>query len=105
MKVVNTYKKLREKWYSWTIKIEGTDDELSQIKYVTYRLHESFPTRIIVSKNASNNFERTLQGWGEFLLKAEVTTKSGEKKHAALWLDLGFEHTKSRKQQNPGDFK
>lgn len=104
MKVVNTYKELRDNWYSWTVSIKGPDQELDQIKYVTYQLHETFANRRIVSTNASNNFARTMEGWGEFLLRAEVTMKSGEIKHAQLWLDFGFEHTKKEKQQYTGDF-
>jgi transcription initiation factor IIF auxiliary subunit len=87
------------------VSIQGTDEELGQIKNVTYLLHESFPSRRIVSKSASNNFARTLNGWGEFLLRAEAVMKSGEVKHTDLWLDLGFEHTKERKLKDTGDFK
>jgi transcription initiation factor IIF auxiliary subunit len=105
MKLVNTYEKMREDWYSWTISLQGSDDELSQIRYVTYLLHESFANRRIVSKDALNNFARTLNGWGEFLLQAEVIMKSGEKKTAELWLDLGFDHTKHEKERHTGVFK
>lgn len=105
MKVVNTYKKLRDDWYSWTVSVQGTDQELSGIKYVTYLLHETFPNRRIVSTNATNNFARTNDGWGEFLLRAEVTMKNGEIKHTELWLDLGFEDTKERKKEYTGDFE
>ena len=104
MKVVNTYEELQENWYSWTVSIQGTDQELSQIKYVTYLLHESFPSSEIVGTDAKNNFARTLAGWGEFLLRAEAVMKSGEIKSAELWLDLGFEHTKERKKKYTGDF-
>lgn len=104
MRAVNTYKKIRDDWYSWTVYIQGTDEELNQIKYVTYLLHESFPNRRIVSKDLANNFARKISGWGEFLLRAEAMMKNGEKKHAELWLDLDFDHTKDRKQQYTGDF-
>jgi len=105
MKVVNSYKKLRDDWYSWTVSIEGTDQELDQVKYVTYFLHETFANSRMVGKRASSNFARTLEGWGEFLLRAEAVMESGEKKHAELWLDLGFEHTAESKQQYTGDFE
>ena len=105
MKLVNTYKKDEGDWYSWTVKIQGTDEELSRIEHVTYLLHKSFPTRQIVSSNAAENFARKGAGWGEFLLQAEAIMKNGEKKHAKLWLDLGFEHTKDRKEKYLGDFE
>ena len=104
MKVVNTYKKIRDNWYSWTVSIQGTDEELGQIKKVTYLLHETFPNRRIVSKSSSDNFARTISGWGEFLLRAEAEMKNGEINHAELWLDLGFEHIKEEKQKYTGRF-
>ena len=104
MKVVNEYKKLRDNWYSWTVSIQGTDQELAQIKYVTYLLHETFLNRRIVSTSAANKFARTVEGWGEFLLRAEATMKSGETKQAELWLDLGVDHTNDKKRRYTGDF-
>ena len=104
MNLVNTYEKIRDDWYSWTVSIQGTAQELSQIKHVTYLLHETFPNRRIVSTKASNNFARKLHGWGEFLLRAEAVMENGETKHAELWLDLGFEHTRDRKEQYKGQF-
>jgi transcription initiation factor IIF auxiliary subunit len=105
MKVVNTYKKLGRDQYSWTVSIKGTDEELAQIKYVTYLLHETFSTPRIVGTRESRKFARTLTGWGEFLLKAEATMKNGDVKHAKLWLDLGFKHTKNEKKKYTGKFK
>jgi len=105
MKVVNTYEKLRDNWYSWTVSVQGTEQESGQIKYVTYLLHKTFPTRRIVSTNATDNFARATAGWGEFLLRAEAVMKSEDTKHAELWLDPGFEHTKEKKKKYMGDFK
>lgn len=104
MKATNTYKKIRDDWYSWTVFIEGTAQELNEIKRIIYQLHESFPTSRIVSTNALNNFARTSQGWGEFLVRVEAEMKSGETKNAERWLDLGFEHRKESKKKYPGDF-
>ena len=105
MKLVNTYKNLEGDWYSWTVSIEGTSEELSQVKHVTYQLHETFPNPRLVSTDAANNFARTATGWGEFLVRAEAVMKSGEKKHAKLWLDLGFEHTRNEKEIYTGEFE
>jgi len=104
LKLVNTYEKIRDDWYSWTVKIAGTRIELNQIKYVTYILHESFPNRRIVSSNSNNNYARTLEGWGEFLLQAEAQLKNGKKKFALLWVDLGSEFTLDEKNLYNGVF-
>ena len=104
MKATNTYKKIRDDWYSWTVFIEGTAQELNEIKQVVYHLHESFPTSRMVSTNALSNFARTNQGWGEFQVCVEAEMKSGGMKNAEMWLDLGFRHTKESKKKYPGDF-
>jgi transcription initiation factor IIF auxiliary subunit len=104
MKLINTYNKLSEGWYSWTASIDGTEEEINKINQVTYILHKSFPQRRIVSTNPSNNFSRTMDGWGEFLLKAEVEMKTGEKLTAELWLDLGLADTETAKSQYTGEF-
>ena len=104
MKATNTYKKIRDDWYSWTVFIEGTDQELDEIKQVVYQLHESFPTSRMVSTKASDNFARTTQGWGEFLVQVEVEMKNGETKYAQRWLDLGFKHGEELRERFPGNF-
>lgn len=104
MKVVNLYEKLGDNWFSWTVSIEGTSQELRNIKHVTYILHESFSNKRVVSSNNKNNFSRSLQGWGEFLLRAEATLKNETIKYAYLWLDLGFLNTRAEKQYFNGTF-
>ena len=115
MKVVNTYEKISgqekrftwiestDNWFNWTVSIDGTNEELSQIKYVTYILHKSFPNRRIISTDASTNFSRTQRGWGEFVLRAEATMKNGEVKVANKWLNLGFGNI-DKINEYPGDF-
>lgn len=104
MKVVNTYEKVRDNWFKWSVSIEGMPQELKNVRHVTYLLHESFPNRRIVSTNSSNNFARSLEGWGEFLLRAEAIMKNGGLKYAYLWLDLGFRNTRYQKERYNGIF-
>jgi transcription initiation factor IIF auxiliary subunit len=105
MKLVNTYKKIRDDYFSWVISIAGEKKELENIKNVTYYLHKTFPNQMMVSSNSSNNFSRETAGWGEFLIKADVKLKNGDVKHGKLWLDLGFRHTKDRKEKFKGEIK
>lgn len=104
MKVKNTYRQKGKNWYSWSVSIDGSKKELSQIKYVTYTLHPTFSERRIVAKRPSTNFRKTLEGWGEFLLLAEATMKNGDVKKAELWLNLGFGNTEDMKRYN-GEFE
>lgn len=104
MKVVNTYQMTRENWFSWTVSIDGTPQELQRVKYVTYFLHETFPNRRISSSNRTTKFAKTMNGWGEFILKAEATMLDNTTQFAYLWLNLGFSHTQNEKIRYNGEF-
>lgn len=104
MRLTNTYKKIRADWYSWTILINGTEEELEGIKYVKYFLHETFSSSQIVARDALKKFARSNSGWGEFLLHAKAFLKNGKTMSASIWLDLGFEHTKDKKKEYSGLF-
>ena len=103
MKLLNDYRQLRDNWYSWTIRIDGTEGELSKIDQVTYILHKSFPNNRLVSKDPTNQFEMTFQGWGEFLVKAEILLRDKTKSFGELWLNLGFPSTDDKKRDFPGN--
>lgn len=105
MRVINTYKKLRDDWYTWTVSIEGSQDELKNIDHVIYYLHPSFGSSQIVGTDPDNNFARTLEGWGEFLLKTIVILKNKEEKKAELWINLGDADTTAEKIKYDGTFK
>ena len=105
MKLKNKYKKIGDEYYSWEVLLDGTQNELNNIKNVTYKLHESFPNQMMVSSNASNKFLRKTSGWGEFLIRADIEMKNGKTKHGELWLDLGFPNTKKHKKKYKGEIK
>ncbi|MHA2029740.1 MAG: pYEATS domain-containing protein [Candidatus Hodarchaeales archaeon] len=102
MRLSNVYRQLRDNWYSWTISIQGTDKEIGKIDQVTYILHKSFPNNRLVSKDPTNQFAMTFQGWGEFLVKAEILMKDKTKNFGELWLNLGFPKTANKKRDFPG---
>ncbi|MFO0943882.1 MAG: pYEATS domain-containing protein, partial [Pirellulales bacterium] len=45
-------------------------DQLSTVKRVTYRLHSTFPNRIIATEARDKNFELWLNVYGEFTIVA-----------------------------------
>ena len=58
------------------IYLTGADlDKIAQVKYL---LHPSFPNPVAVSEDPTNNFEAWIWSWGGFLIKATITTKSGQ---------------------------
>ncbi|MHA2294101.1 MAG: pYEATS domain-containing protein [Candidatus Hodarchaeales archaeon] len=102
MKVVTNYEKLRDDWYAWSVEIEGTDEELDEIDHVTYLLHPTFPNNRLVSSDKEEKFVIYAQGWGEFLIQAELVMKDKREKNAKKWLDLGSDQTKEQKEKFNG---
>lgn len=64
-------------WWSWSIWIEGDDDQLDQIDHVVYQLHSTFadPVRTVRSRN--NKFRLKADGWGTFTIFARAITHDG----------------------------
>lgn len=71
--------------WDWSIFIEATDDVLSQIKYVEYTLHPSFPNplrRITDRGNDSGKgFFLSANGWGVFEIAIKVMFKNGKARY------------------------
>ena len=63
--------------YRMSISLEGRDDELDNVKQVTYILHPSFPNRERVTKARSTQFAITIWTYGEFNMTATVLFKDG----------------------------
>lgn len=58
------------------IYLTGADlDKVAQVKYL---LHPSFSNPVAVSEDPTNDFEVWIWSWGGFLIKATITTKSGQ---------------------------
>lgn len=60
------------------IYLTGSADALSEVKKVTYYLHESFPQPVRVSTDPKNNFEIWIMAWGGFLVRAEIELNTGD---------------------------
>jgi pYEATS domain-containing protein involved in immunity/TIR domain-containing protein len=65
-------------WWDWSVWVDGSAAELSKIKSVTYRLHETFPQPIQVKKNRKENFRLNSWGWGEFTITVNIDTGEGK---------------------------
>ena len=72
--------KTTEKYWDWTVFIQGPEDVLDQIKYVEYTLHPTFPNPVrIVSERGLHPYAFPLRtsGWGTFTIKIKVFLKDG----------------------------
>lgn len=61
---------------------------LSQIKRVSYRLHDDFPRQVVSNTVRADNFELWLTAYGEFNLVAYVELKDGSGQWLTRFLDL-----------------
>ena len=52
--------------WEWSVWIEGSDDDLDQIREVTYKLHPSFPRALRTTNNRTTKFKLQTEGWGTF---------------------------------------
>jgi hypothetical protein len=63
-------------------------DELHKVKRVTYRLHPTFPNRIIATEAREKNFELWLNVYGEFTIIAAVERDGQPPLWLTRYLDL-----------------
>lgn len=55
-----------EDWWDWEMHLEGSEEELNEIEYVEYTLHETFPNPIRRKYDAKDGFQLKTSGWGIF---------------------------------------
>jgi hypothetical protein len=88
LRLENDSKAEGENWWKWWVWVEGTQDEIAAVKFVTYRLHPSFRKPVQDVYDASTKFRLTSAGWGEFTITADAHLKSGESLRLERWLQL-----------------
>lgn len=77
------YKKYRRSHYNVRIWIEASDDELSRVEQVVYRLHRSFRNPVRKSTKASTKFSIGIWTWGMFEAGATLYLKDGTQERLA----------------------
>jgi transcription initiation factor IIF auxiliary subunit len=68
-------------WWSWSVWIDGSEDELNGIAKVEYTLHPTFPKPVRIVETRDNRFKLSTEGWGGFLIYASVFQKDGSLCH------------------------
>lgn len=77
--------------YSWTVFIVADESTLSNIAYVEYTLHPSFPNPVqsIKERGARCAFGLTSTSWGEFEVKVKIVFKNNDRpEYTKHWLNL-----------------
>ena len=69
--------------------LEGySEPHVDSILQVTYRLHHSFPTRLVATRDRHQAFELWLNVWGEFTVTAYVERRDAQPLWISRYLDL-----------------
>src|SRR5687767_4935045 len=77
LKLKNRWEYVDDDWWNWEAFIDGTPNELDQIKEVEYILHPTFVEPVRKVRARATKFCMQTEGWGAFKLKAYVTKKDG----------------------------
>jgi transcription initiation factor IIF auxiliary subunit len=77
LKIEQNQKYYGDDWWSWSVWIDGPEEELSNVTKVEYTLHPTFskPVRTITTRR--NQFKLSTEGWGTFPIYARVFKKDG----------------------------
>ncbi len=78
---INTSKYIGNHLWDWKVFIEATPETLSQIEYVEYELHPTFPEPIRRIHTRHNKFALSARGWGTFEIKIQVHFYDGTEKY------------------------
>lgn len=77
----NVATKQRDRWWKWTVYIQGSTQALNQIQCVQYKLHPTFPNpnrEVCVRGKSNQAFPLTATGWGTFEIGIRVFLKNGQ---------------------------
>jgi hypothetical protein len=77
-------------WWSWSVELDGPDDELDKVAYAQYTLHPTFPDPVQRVANRRTKFRLKSSGWGEFMIYVEVGYKNGKTGRLEHWLELSM---------------
>jgi transcription initiation factor IIF auxiliary subunit len=69
-----------EDYWDWQIYLTGDQKELSEIEYVEYTLHDTFPNPIRRVYNLTNGFKMKTAGWGIFAIFIRIHFKDEKRK-------------------------
>jgi YEATS family len=89
-------------YWDWWAKIDGSNKELDNIDRVTWHLHPSFSSPIVISNTRENGFKLETRGWGTFELEAIVHLKTKVELKLTHELELFYpENTKEPTESDP----
>jgi len=80
LRLRNSWHYVGNDWWEWAAFLDDEGSgELSQVDYVEYVLHPTFPNPVRKVTDPQDGFKMKTAGWGVFMLKAFVNKKQGDK--------------------------
>jgi|SRR5277367_2051337 len=79
-----------DEWWSWSVSLAGSDEELDAVAEVEYTLHPTFSDPVRRIKTRQNRFKLSTEGWGGFLIYARVVKKDASTCHLQHQLRLYY---------------
>jgi hypothetical protein len=74
--------------YAWCVFLEGSSEEIGNIRQIEYTLHPSFPDPVRIIGDADHCFALQSQGWGIFQIRVRITYQNKETARQGFWLKL-----------------
>lgn len=59
-------------WWTWSVWIEASNDDLANVEKVIWHLHPTFKDPVRVQTNRAEKFRLNTAGWGTFRIRADV---------------------------------
>ena len=79
-----------DEWWSWSVWIEGPEEELREINYVEYTLHPTFANPVLTIKTRANKFKLSTGGWGVFPIRVRIVKNDGTERLLTHQLKLHY---------------
>jgi hypothetical protein len=96
-----------DRW-KWSVWVDGKQESIEQVDRVEYILHPTFPDPVRLVTDRASNFKLNSKGWGEFMIHANVVTKTGRTLRLNHWLKLSggksLGERESRQTEKPSVF-
>ena len=84
-------KRENEDRWDWEVHLDGDGEELDEIEYVEYNLHETFPNPVRRIYDRESGFQLQTSGWGTFTLYIRIHYKNKKRADDYESLELSFE--------------
>jgi transcription initiation factor IIF auxiliary subunit len=68
-----------DKYWKWSVWLEGPAEELDQISYVQYTLDPTFPNPVRRIADRGSRFKLSAGGWGGFVIYVNVFFRDGRR--------------------------